>query len=149
MGLSCTEKWAGSDCLGFPCISGTGPQEDKKNRTEPERPETRNLQDLQVLPCWLTENLLSPVALLLCGCCLHRLLLQNHLQHKQNGLELILLLSVPQGTQLHIMVTPHLDGSPAIFLPAAKPETPKGRVSLINHQADFLFFFFVCPFFHF
>lgn len=77
--LSCTGKWAGSDCL-FPVyqmLSLTG--QDKQDRTggttdkEPARAPG---------PAMLTESLLSLVALLLCEYCLHSLLRQTPLQRK-------------------------------------------------------------------
>lgn len=40
-----------------------------QEESEPEKLETGNLQDLQVLPCWLTENLLSPMGAAFIGCC--------------------------------------------------------------------------------
>lgn len=40
-----------------------------QEQSEPEKLEAGNLQDLQVLPCWLTENLLSPRGAAFIGCC--------------------------------------------------------------------------------
>lgn len=45
------------------------PLRGQEEQSEPDRLETGNLQDLQVLPCWLTENLLSTVSAAFTDCC--------------------------------------------------------------------------------
>lgn len=133
--LSCRGKQAGSDCF-FPVYQTPAP-----SRTRQTNGTTMNLQELQALPRWL--RLLSPVALLL-WVLPSWVTALNPSRTKVEWMKPTLLLSIPQ---LHKMTQKNYTSwwisllCNATSLLSTKPETSQGRVSFINHQADFFFFF--------